>query len=285
VHRAATESFHLGEQTCTIDLDCSVDRLTPEALRASEASANQSIWGDHPVIARNFVGEERARLLLRKEPIKGDRVILVEGVDASPCGGTHPRRTGEVGCIAILRVQRWGAKSSRVEFVCGDRVVRALVQATESIALAAGQLRAAPAEIVEAAGRVAAEAQARRKRIEALEAEMAAHKTEQLIATTPTGTIIQTIEGDMQAAKVLGAALVARGRVALIAAREGGRAHLYFARPPGPGLPMNAVLKAVLPILGGKGGGSAENAQGSGDPARLDEALQVALVQTGTAQS
>src|ERR1700694_3643341 len=110
VHRAATQSFHLSEQTCTIDLDCSIDRLNADVLRAAEASANQSIWQDHPVIARDFVGEERARLSLRKEPVKGDRVILVEGVDASPCGGTHPRRTGEVGCIAILRAQRWGAR-------------------------------------------------------------------------------------------------------------------------------------------------------------------------------
>jgi alanyl-tRNA synthetase len=277
VHRAATHSFHLGEQTCTIDLDFSIDRLNADALRAAEASANQSVWQDHPVIARDFVGEERAGLSLRKEPVKGDRVILVEGVDASPCGGTHPRRTGEVGCIAILRAQRWGARSSRVEFVCGNRVVQSLIQATESIARTADALRAAPAEIVEATSRFAAEGQARRKRIEALEAELAAHKAEQLIAATPTGAIAETIQGDMQAAKVLAAELVARGRIALVAAREGGRAHLCFARPSGPGLPMNAVLKAVLPILGGKGGGSAENAQGSGEASRLSEALAAAL--------
>src|SRR5713226_4670303 len=187
VHGAATVSFHLGEDTCTIDLDCSIDKLSPDALRAAETAANESIWQNHPVIARDFIGEERASLTLRKEAVKGDRVILVEGVDASPCGGTHPRRTGEVGCIAVLRSQRWGSRAARVEFVCGNRVVQQLVQANETISRTADALRVAPAEVGEAAARVAAEAQARRKAIEALEGQLASHQADALVAAQPSG--------------------------------------------------------------------------------------------------
>src|SRR5207249_5763772 len=118
---APTVSFHLGERICTIDLDA---RLGTLELGRAESMANESIWRDLPVIARDFTGEERSRLPLRKEPVKGDRVVVVEGVDASPCGGTHPRRTGEVGCIAVLRAQRWGEGKARIEFVCGNRVVK-----------------------------------------------------------------------------------------------------------------------------------------------------------------
>lgn len=276
VHQAPTVSFHLGEKVCTIDLDCPVDRFNPAALRAAEAAANESIWRDLPVIARDFVGEERARLTLRKEPVKGDRVVLVEGVDASPCGGTHPRRTGEVGCVAVLRAQRWGSRATRVEFVCGSRVVQQLVQANETIGGTAEALRVAPAEIAEAAARVAAEAQARRKAIEALEGRLASNKADELVAANPSGPIAHIVDGGMQAAKLLAAALVARGRIALIAARDGQRVHLCFSRPPGPGVAMNAVLKSVLPILEAQGGGSTEIAQGSGNASRLAEALAVA---------
>src|SRR5258708_10489501 len=256
VHQAPTVSFHLGEKTCTIDLDCPIDRLGPGALRAAEASANESIWRDHPVIARDFVGEERARLTLRKEPVKGDRVVLVEGVDASPCGGTHPRRTGEVGCIAVLRAQRWGSHATRVEFVCRNRVVQHLVQANEAVARTADALRVAPAEVGEAAARVAAEAQARRKTIESLEGQLASHKADEWVASHPSGPIAETVEGGMQAAKLLATALVARGRVALVASRGGHRVHLCFSRPAGPGAALNAVLHRVLPTLEGRGGGS-----------------------------
>src|SRR5215813_13070054 len=279
VHGAPTVSFHLGEKTCTIDLDFPVEKLGTAALRAAEASANESIWRDLPVLARDFVGEERARLTLRKEPVKGDRVVVVEGVDASPCGGTHPRRTGEVGCIAVLRAQRWGSGATRVEFVCGNRVVRQFIESTDSIARAAAVLRVAPAEIVEGTTRLAGEAQARRKAFEVLEAKLSAQAAEQLIASHPSGAIVQTIEGGMQAAKLLAAALVARGRIALIASSDGDRVHLCFARPPGSGPSMSSILKNVLPIIGGKGGGSAEMAQGSGDGSRLAEVLAVAKAQ------
>src|SRR2546428_1305176 len=121
VLEAQTTSFHLGERTCTIDLDCSISRLGEPSLRSAEAAANETVWRDLPVVARDFGPEERARLPLRKEPVKGDRVVLVEGVDASPCGGTHPARTGEVGVIAVLGAQKWGSGKARVEVACGGR--------------------------------------------------------------------------------------------------------------------------------------------------------------------
>src|SRR5260370_14890877 len=65
VHQAPTVSFHLGEKTCTIDLDCPIARLTPAALRAAEASANASIWRALPVFPVDFVREERALVTLR----------------------------------------------------------------------------------------------------------------------------------------------------------------------------------------------------------------------------
>src|SRR2546429_458615 len=124
----------------------------------AETMANESVWRDLAVVARDFIGEERARLPLRKEPVKGDRVVLVEGVDASPCGGTHPARTGEVGCIAVLRAQKWGEGKSRVEFACGARVVRLLHEASEVLGGAAEELKAAPTESTQASDRVEGDA-------------------------------------------------------------------------------------------------------------------------------
>src|SRR5712671_2707419 len=252
VLEAPTTSFHLGERTCTIDLDCSISRLDEPALRSAEAAANETVWRDLPVVARDFGAEERARLPLRKEPVKGDRVVLVEGVDASPCGGTHPARTGEVGVIAVLGAQKWGSGKARVEFACGGRVVKLAAE----------------------------EAIARRKANEGLEKELARLQAAELAAKG--SPVVARVER-ASLARAIAAAVAERGAVALIAAVEDGRAHLCFARPrgaPGPG--MNEVLKAALEALGGKGGGSPDFAQGSGDPARLDEALAAARARVGT---
>jgi alanyl-tRNA synthetase len=279
VHGAATVSFHLGDRLCTIDLDCSVSKLDGPALRAAEASANDSVWRDLPVIARDFSGEERARLPLRKEPVKGDRVVLVEGVDASPCGGTHPRRTGEVGAIAVMRAQKWGAGKARVEFVCGGRVVSLLAELHGQVSSAAEALKAAPADLAEAARRAASDAHARRKAAEALESELAAHLAAQLAATTPLGPVVARLPRSPGMGRALASALVALGRVALVAMVDDGRAHLCFARPKGAGPSMSELLKLSLASLSGKGGGSPEFATGSGDPAQLDAALAAAAAQ------
>jgi alanyl-tRNA synthetase len=268
---APTVSFHLGERTCTIDLDAPLGRLD---LRKAEAMANDSIWRDLPVMARDFTGEERARLPLRKEPVKGDRVVLVEGVDASPCGGTHPRRTGEVGCVAILRAQRWGEGKARIEFVCGNRVVRLLGETTETLQQAADALKAAPADLAQAAARAAAESYARRKALEAALADLAKLEAAQLM--TRPGPVVAKVERGAAFARSIAQAISSAGRIALIASIEDGRAHLCFARPKGEGPAMGPLLKEALAVLGGKGGGNPDFAQGSGDPARLDEALGIA---------
>jgi len=77
-------------------------------------------------------------------------------------------------------------------------------------------------------------------------------------------------------ARAFSGALAEQGAIALIGAVEDGRAHLCFARPKGKGPAMNELLKEVLVVLSGKGGGSPDFAQGSGDPARLEEALSAA---------
>jgi alanyl-tRNA synthetase len=280
VLEAPTTSFHLGERTCTIDLDCPISRLDEHALRTAEAAANETVWRDLPVVARDFGPEERARLSLRKEPVKGDRVVLVAGVDASPCGGTHPSRTGEVGAIAVLFAQKWGSGKARVEFACGARVVKLVAEQGRWLAGAAEALKCAPRDLPEAARRTADDAIARRKTAEALEKELARAQAGELVAR---GTPVVAKMERASLARAIAAAVAERGAVALIGAVEDGRAHLCFARPRGSSGPgMNEVLKPALELLGGKGGGSPDFAQGSGGPERLDEALAAARARVST---
>jgi alanyl-tRNA synthetase len=270
---APTVSFHLGERTCTIDLDAPLGRVDPAK---AEALANESIWRNLPVVARDFTGEERASLPLRKEPVKGDRVVVVEGVDASPCGGTHPLRTGEVGCVAVLRTQKWGDGKTRVEFACGGRVVKLLREANAVLAVAADALKSAPADVAQAAARVASEAQVRRKAADALLEELAQLEARRLNAQG--SPVVQKLSRGAAFARAVAQAIAQEGGTALLGAVEEGRAHLIFARPKGAqGVGMGALLKDALAVLGGKGGGNPDFAQGSAaGEGKLDEALALA---------
>jgi alanyl-tRNA synthetase len=274
---APTVSFHLGERTCTIDLDAPLGKLD---LRKAEQLANESVWRNLPVIARDFTGPERDKLPLRKEPTKGDRVVLVEGVDASPCGGTHPGRTGEVGCIAILRAQKWGDGKARVEFACGNRAVKLLHEANDILAAAAEALKTAPADLAQQAARTAAAEHARRKEAEALLLELAKHDATQ--RRTQGDLIVARLDKGAAYARAVAQALANAGAIALLAAIEDGRAHLIFAKPKGgKGPAMGALLKETLALLNGTGGGGPDFAQGSGEPERLDAALEFARQKLG----
>ena len=285
---ARTVSFHLGEETCTIDLDAPAAALDAAALREIEAAANDAVHRDLPVTARDFAPEELARLPLRKEPAKGARVVVVGELpppgeapkpgaifDASPCGGTHPRRTGTVGAIAVLRAQRWGA-GTRVEFICGGRVVRALRDERERVAAAAEALRCAPAEVPAAAARLAEDAQARRKELERLVGALAAAESERLAVASGIvrASLAPPVPGAAAWLRAVASALAAKGRIAVLGATEDGRAHLCFARPRGPGPHLGELLRSAAARLGGKGGGAPELAQGGGpDTAALEAAL------------
>lgn len=268
-----TVSFHLGEKVCTIDLDGSVSRLDAAALRSVEAAANATVWADLPVVHKSFTPEERALLPMRKEAVKGDRVVVVEGVDASPCGGTHPRRTGEVGAIAVLRALKWGQEKARVEFVCGARVVRLLAEQGGQLAAAVQALGCGPTEVAEAAARVRANERAQFKANETLSEELCGFLAWQLHDAQPGGPVVAELQRPHPFARGVASALAGLGRVALVAAVEGGRAQLCFARPKGEGPAMGDLVRAALLLLGGKGGGGADFGQGSGEAARVSEAL------------
>jgi misacylated tRNA(Ala) deacylase len=51
-----------------------------------------------------------------KPPIGTGRVRLIEiaGYDLQPCGGTHVRRTGEIGAVAVAHIEKKGKQNRRV---------------------------------------------------------------------------------------------------------------------------------------------------------------------------
>jgi len=111
---AETVGFHLGKEASTIDIDKAP--LAAVQLDTVENLANEIVFADLPVKTYFVAEAELANLPLRKLPVVDMpiRIVEVEGFDYSPCGGTHCRRTGEVGLIKITRAERRG-QDTRVE--------------------------------------------------------------------------------------------------------------------------------------------------------------------------
>jgi len=93
------------------------DRLT--------ADLNALVAADHPVSERWITDAELeanpglVRTMSVKPPMGSGRVRLVligEGgaVDMQPCGGTHVKRTGEIGRVAVTRIEKKGKLNRRI---------------------------------------------------------------------------------------------------------------------------------------------------------------------------
>lgn len=120
-----TVSFHLGSEVVTIDLD--VEELTEEMKQQAEQRANEIILENRPIETKWITKDELSQYPLRKEPTVTEsiRLVIIPDFDYNGCGGTHPKSTGEVAMIKLLKWERQ-RKRVRLEFVCGHRVIAQL---------------------------------------------------------------------------------------------------------------------------------------------------------------
>ncbi len=103
----------------------------PEATLEKEAiteKVNALIAGDHAVAARWISDEDLARqpelvkTMAVKPPTGHGRVRLIEvaGLDLQPCGGTHVARTGEIGRVEVVKIEKKGRLNRRVVIAFAD---------------------------------------------------------------------------------------------------------------------------------------------------------------------
>ncbi len=261
-----TVSFHMGAESCTIDL--ATNALSPAQIEKAERLANEVVLEDRPVAIRFVPLEEARQLGLRKLPPKqtGDlRLIDIRDFDLTACGGTHVRATGQIGSILVRKVEKV-KQGMRVEFVCGLRAVatarRDYTALTEAAGLFSTHIHELPQQVRKSLDEARAAGKARQKLLE----EIAELEAERMLAQSSGLPRIITAalpERDMSFIKLLAQKLTSRGGdvIALLASGAGQPA-LVFAQSPGQTHNMGALMKEAMARLGGRGGGTAELAQG-----------------------
>lgn len=281
VAQAETIAFHLGGEVTTIDLDRLV---TEEQAHAAEDRANEVVREARPVRVEVLTAAEaRATGVEPPEGVSDDiRVVDAEGFDRQPCGGTHPRTTAEVGAIVLTGLERYKG-GSRVSFVCGDRARAAFGRQRGVLEQLVSILSAPVAELPEATRKLKdslAESERRERGLleRALEGEARRLLSES--SAGPGGSSGPTVvtaaydgwtPGDL---RVLALRLVALAPCVALLGSRAEKAHLVFAQSDGLPHDIPALLRGALELLGGRGGGRGDVAQGGGErPERLDEAL------------
>ena len=276
--------------------------LSREQVRDIEQVSQQALRADLPV-AWDYMTLEQARewgaIALFGETYDNSQVRVVEiggPWSRELCGGTHVDHSSQVGTVVITSEASVGSGNRRIEAFTGVEGFDYLARERDVVAQLTGILKAQPDDLV---GRVSDLVD----RLKAVEKEVQKARTAQLLsggadlaarAADVNGvavaahrvdgagggdvrTLAMDVRGRLEASRP-GAVVVAGvqdGKVAVVAAVND--------RARERGVSANELVRAVGSLIGGKGGGKDDVAQGGGsDATRLDEAL--ALVTTEIAR-
>ena len=299
---APTTGFHLSGETATVDLafapHCLADAKTLGDLIAQlEHLACAEVFADRRVdvefvdpgaeLAAQTSDRTKLRVRDRGPAPKAAaewRVVDVAGLDRSPCGGTHVARTGQVGLVTI---QRWDKirDSLRLEFACGYRALARAARRRDELRRLGAAFSSPEEDAVELALRSLTDATARQRQLRTMRAELLRLRALEMAAGAERlpggGRLVALILADHtpEDLKLLANSLCLAdaGMVALLAS-SGDPPRLVFARGERQtAIDAGKLLGQVINLIGGKGGGTAQMAQGGGgDPERLAPALQAA---------
>jgi alanyl-tRNA synthetase len=247
-----TVSFHMGAEVSTIDL--AVAALTQQQIEQAERRANELVCENRGVT----VSFENAPEGLRKASDReGElRIVSIDGIDRSACGGTHVRSTGEIGAIQIRKLDKIRG-NVRLEFTCGSRTTRRTRQDFNALSAIARSFSAPLDEcpdLVSAQIEAAKESDKARRKIAM---ELAIYQGKELHAKSPRHIARGPITDDVRA--LAQAFAMNPGAVFLGISSDG----FLLAAAKDSGINAGAVVKPLLAELGGRGGGSPQMAQGS----------------------
>ncbi|MDA8094976.1 MAG: alanine--tRNA ligase [Betaproteobacteria bacterium] len=261
--------------------------LSAAELKAVEDRVNEEIRSNHLVAVRLMKYDEAVRhgaMALFGEKY-GDEVRVVGMGDFSTelCGGTHVRRSGDIGFFKIVVETGVAAGIRRIEAVTGP-VALALVRAQQTqLQHVADALKAQPQEVEQKLAQVMDNVRALEKELSRLRSKLAASQTDELTVSAVdiagARLVAATIEG--ADAKALREAVdqlknKLKSCVAVLAAVEDGKVVLIGGVSPDlvGRLKAGDLVNFVAGQVGGKGGGRADLAQAGGTaPEKLPEAL------------
>jgi alanyl-tRNA synthetase len=264
---ARTVSFHLGTSVATIDLD---KELSVQQMAQIEDIVNGVLWEDREICVKFVTAHEAAKLPLRKDPTReGDlRIIEIKDYDLSACGGTHVKRTGAIGMIAVSGFERFKG-GLRVEFVCGSRALKAFRSLKNSVSGSVRLLSVLPEELPSAIEKLQMAGRFQQKSQEGLYERLAAHEAASLAASGEkigdANVVAAAVSGwDANGLKKLASSVTSKPRTIAVLLSTESPALIVISRSNDMSIDTGVILKGLIDQFGGRGGGKGSMAQGGG---------------------
>ena len=250
--------FHLGADTVTIDYNADISW---EQVQDIERRANRYIWENHPIHIWYPSPEELAALPYRsKKAIDGAvRIVTIPGADCCACCGTHVLRSGQMGLVKFLSVQKF-REGVRIELLCGKRALDYLSRTWAQARDIGQNLSVKPVDAGAAVERLKGELAEIKARCAALEEAVFAADAREYTGKGDALLFRPAMKPD-SVRRLADAVSKTCGGLAAVFAGENGYFHYALGRADGTDI--SALVKTMNAALHGRGGGRNGFAQGS----------------------
>ncbi len=258
-----TVSFHLGADASTIDVDAPA--LTAEQLERTEERCTEVIAEARPVVIT--FEEASSSLDLRKASERTGtlRIVSIQNLDRSACGGTHVRTSAEIGLVLTGKTEKIRG-ITRLEFVCGNRALRRARADYRLLAAIGRTLSVPPEQGPELIAGLIEKNKTLEKTTQRLATELARREGKELyLAATPDADGIRrlTQRGGIDDAMRARAQAYVAGEKAVFLAISDQPPALLLAASADSGIHAGDRMKAAVAAVKGRGGGNAQLGQGS----------------------
>ena len=252
--------FHMGTDEVTIDFN---GVLEWEDLMAIEEKANGMIWENLEISA---VYPEKDKLdameyRSKKELTGAVRIVSIPGGDVCACCGTHVERTGEIGLVKFLSMIHYKG-GVRISLLCGKRAVEDYERKRDQVQKISVLLSARPGEIARAVEKLKEEEAKLQEKLVAAYDKLIASEIRDIKEGDGDIFILEPDFEAIQLRHLVNRMLEEKkGKtvLALGGAAEGSFLYVLGSRDGD----MRQLSRELNGLLNGRGGGSAQMAQGT----------------------
>lgn len=252
--------FHMGTDEVTIDFNGTLEWAD---LMAIEEKANGMIWENLEISAVYPEKDELDAMEYRskKELTGAVRIVSIPGGDVCACCGTHVECTGEIGLVKFLSMIHYKG-GVRISLLCGKRAVEDYERKRDQVQRISVLLSARPGEIARAVEKLKDEDAKLQEKLVAAYDKLLASEVRGIKEGDGDIFILEPDFEAIQLRHLVNRLLEEKkGRtvLALGGATEGSFLYVLGSRDGD----MRRLSRELNGLLNGRGGGSAQMAQGT----------------------
>ena len=263
------------------------EALKPEEIAKVEELVNSAVASALPVTAAHMTKDEATKkgaMALFGEKY-GDRVrVLTMGnFSCELCGGTHVSNTGEIGLFKIIIETSLASGVRRIEAITSTNAIDYLLHRSKILSEVEKNFAVKEERVLDKISALFADVKDKNKQIEVLNSKLQNFESQSLftdqrsIKDGLTLTIAKASSADQTNMRKLGDIFVdkfPKGILFLYAVEGDKISFIMKTSKINTSVDCSAILKQVMPIVSGRGGGKPDNAQGSGEAVKTAELIQ-----------